>query len=115
MQTCPVSFPGDKSANLNSHEEVIPILYCAQPLAHAYAHHDGSRTRPPAQSRVHRPQGCSGEGEWSAGCFAHPPVETIALIDEVKDAHAYLNRSDALGFMLDTIREHPAMRKEFGL
>ncbi len=43
------------------------------------------------------------------------PVETIALIDEVKDAHAYLNRSDALGFMLDTIREHPAMRKELGL
>lgn len=43
------------------------------------------------------------------------PVEMIALIDEVKDAHAYLNRSDALGFVLDTIREHPAMRKELGL
>ena len=43
------------------------------------------------------------------------PVETIALIDEVKDAHAYLNRSDALSFVLGTIRESPEMRKELGL
>jgi len=43
------------------------------------------------------------------------PVETVALIDEVKDAHAYLNRSDALSFMLGTIRESAEMRKELGL
>jgi len=43
------------------------------------------------------------------------PVEGIAALDEVKDAHGYNNRGDALSFVLGVLRENMNVRKELGL
>ncbi len=43
------------------------------------------------------------------------PVEGIATLDEVKDAHGYNNRGDALSFVLGVLRENVDVRKELGL
>ena len=43
------------------------------------------------------------------------PAEGIATLDEVKDAHGYNNRGDALSFVLAMLRENADVRKELGL
>lgn len=43
------------------------------------------------------------------------PQDDLAIVDEIRDAHAYTNRDDAVSMVFAMIRNDPRLRKEFGL
>jgi len=43
------------------------------------------------------------------------PQDDLAIVDQIKEAHAYKSRADAVSMMLTTIRNSAKLRKEFGL
>jgi len=43
------------------------------------------------------------------------PQTDLAIVDQIKEAHAYTNRADTVSMMINVIWNNPRLRKEFGL